>query len=106
MAVPTLQQVIDLTVNWFSRPGRPRLDVLRAELASMVTDPRMNVRARIVNIPPLTLQLQLVEHDVDGNVINTTTRSVTRDQLEERAEDFADIYDDASSTMRHRGEVP
>lgn len=106
MALPTLGQVRTVGVAWW-RGGRPhKLDLLRAQLAALCTDPLTSVRVRVVDLPPLTLQVQFEQRDGSGNVVQTVTRSATKDDLDALVNvDFGDIRDDLASSMRERGEV-
>jgi len=107
VAAPTLAQVAAVARQWWRAGGRVRrLDELRARIAALWTDPFCSVQVAIINVPPLTLAVRLVIRDVDGNVLNTITRTATKDDLDNTiAEDFADVRDDAQATMRERGEV-
>jgi hypothetical protein len=107
VAAPTLADVATVARQWW-RAGRPRrLDLLRAQIAALWTDPFTSVRVAIINVPPLTLFVRLEIRDAAGNVTQTITRSATKDDLDNTiADDFADIRDDTQSSMRDRGEVP
>jgi hypothetical protein len=106
MAAPTLAEVATVARQWW-RQGRPRrLDVLRARICALWSDPFTSVRVAVINVPPLTLFIRLEIRDANGNVTQTVTRSATKDDLDNSVpEDFADIQDDTQSSMRERGEA-
>lgn len=106
MATPTLGEVATVARQWW-RAGRPRrLDLLRARIAALWTDPFVSVRVAILNVPPLTLFVRLEIRDALGNVTQTITRNATKDDLDNTIpDDFGDIQDDTQSSMRDRGEV-
>ena len=107
MAAPALAAVAAIARTWW-RQGKPhRVDVLRARIAALWTDPRVSVRVEIVNVPPWTLTVQLEVRNAAGAVVNTVTRSATKDDLDATlAEDFEDIVDDTQSTARERAAMP
>lgn len=103
MAAPTLQEVRAVARQWW-RQGRPRnIDLLRARIASLWTDPRTSVQVTLVNVPPVTLTITLEQRNVAGVVINTATRTATKDDLDPNiVDDFDDIQDDSQSSARER----
>jgi hypothetical protein len=107
MAAPTLQDVAQVARQWWRGPRPRRIDLLRAQICSLWTDPLTSVQVAIVNVPPLTLFVRLIVRDAGGNVLQTITRSATKDDLDASIpEDFGDIRDDSQSSMRDRGEIP
>lgn len=103
MAAPTLQQVAAVARQWW-RQGRPRnIDLLRARVAALWTDPRSSVQVVLIAGPPVALAFRLEQRDANGVVINTATRTATKDDLDPNvADDFDDIQDDGQSSARER----
>jgi len=105
MPVPTLAEVKAVAAAWWREPGRPRIDVLRARLAALCTDPFTSIRAAIVNVPPWTLFVRYEQRDASGAVLNTITRSATKDDLDALvAREFYQICDDDNRTPEERGD--
>lgn len=103
MAAPTLQEVRAVARQWW-RQGRPRnIDLLRARIAALWTDPRTSVQVTLVNVPPVTLTITLEQRNVAGVVVNTATRDATKDDLDATvADDFDDIRDESQTSARER----
>lgn len=103
MAAPTLQEVRAVARQWW-RQGRPRnIDLLRARIAALWTDPRTSVQVTLVNVPPMTLTVTLEQRNQAGVVVNTATRTATKDDLDPNVtDDFDDIQDDAQASARER----
>lgn len=99
MATPTLTDLRNLAVAWWTEPGLPKLDDLQARIASIWTDPNAMVRARIEN--QAGVYTLVVELERNGTIVSrswTPTNGL-------RQEDLADVccQNLGGATLRQAG---
>lgn len=103
MALPSLAEIRSIAIDWWREPGRPKLDVLKARIAAIWTDPRSSLSIEIVDVPVqgLSLVAELRVYDVDGKQIQSITRS-WQPANERPGADLNDVVDKSTDQLTPR----